>query len=107
MMNRRSMLRAATAAMILPAVAACARTSTRQSTGEYIDDASITTRVKAKLAEDSEVRARDVKVETYNGVVQLSGFVGTTAEARRAVELTRDVPGVRSVRNDIRIKSAN
>jgi hyperosmotically inducible periplasmic protein len=107
MMNRRSMLRAAAAVMILPAVAACARTSTRQSTGEYIDDATISTRVKARLVESKEVRGREVQVETHNGVVQLSGFVGSATEAKRAVEIARDVPGVRSVKNDIRIKPAN
>ena len=107
MMNRRSMLRAAAAVAILPLAAACAPSSKRQSAGEYIDDASITTRVKAKLAEDRDVRARDVNVETYQGVVQLSGFVGTAAESRRAEALTREVKGVKSIRNDIRIKSNN
>lgn len=107
MMNRRSMLRAAAAVVILPVVAACAGNSNRQSAGEYIDDATITTRVKARLVESSEVRGREVQVETHNAVVQLSGFVGSVNEAKRAVELAASVPGVRSVKNDIRIKPAN
>ncbi|WP_342773494.1 BON domain-containing protein [Azoarcus indigens] len=106
MMNRRSMLGAAAAALALPLLAACAPTATRQSTGEYVDDATITARVKARLVDDPVVKAREVKVETYRGVVQLSGFVATAAEARQAVELARGVPGVQSVKNDILIKPA-
>lgn len=91
---------------LLLALTACAQTSTSKSTGEYIDDATISTRVKARLIEDDQVKAREVNVETYRGVVQLSGFVATEAEAQRAVESARSVPGVQAVKNDIRIKSA-
>lgn len=106
MTSTKTMFWAALAAMILALASACAPTSSRPSTGEYIDDATITTRVKAALAGDSEVKAREVNVETYTGVVQLSGFVDSQAEIRRAVEIARDVPGVKSVRNDIQIKPA-
>ena len=88
----------------LSGLAACAPTPTRQGTGEYIDDAAVTARVKVALAEDPAVSAAQVNVETYRGVVQLSGFVDADADARRAVEVARKVPGVRSVKNDLRVK---
>jgi hypothetical protein len=87
-------------------VAGCASTDSRerQPIGEYIDDSVITTRVKAAMAGDPDVSVMEVSVETYDGVVQLSGFVSTQAQINRAVELARGVPGVQSVRNDMRIR---
>ena len=82
----------------------CAGGDTRQSTGEYIDDAAITSKVKSKLLSDDDVSGLAVEVETYKGVVQLSGFVDSDAEKRRAEDLAEEVSGVRSVRNDIRVK---
>lgn len=91
-------------ATALPAMVACSRTPTREAAGEYLDDATITTRVKAALVEDPQVKAAEVNVETYRGVVQLSGFVNSEDEARKAVELAKKVPGVRSVKNDMHTK---
>lgn len=99
------MLTAAVAVLALP-LAACAPTRSRESAGEYIDDATITTRVKAALIDDPEVKAREVNVETSRGVVQLSGFVGEAGDAARAVAIAQKVPGVKSVKNDIRTKPA-
>ena len=82
----------------------CASTPTRQSTGEYIDDASITTKVKAAFVKDEIVKAREVSVETYKGVVQLSGFVNTAEEKSRAGQIAAGVSGVGSVTNNIEIK---
>lgn len=82
----------------------CSGTDTRQSTGEYIDDAAITSKVKSKLLRDDRVSGLAVEVETYKGVVQLSGFVDSADERRRAEELAEEVSGVRNVRNDIRVK---
>ncbi|NTV11579.1 MAG: BON domain-containing protein [Zoogloea sp.] len=79
-------------------------TATRESVGEYVDDATITTRVKAALAKAENVPSTAIKVETYRGVVQLSGFVDSDAIAKRAVEVARAVPGVRSVQSGIRSK---
>jgi osmotically-inducible protein OsmY len=94
--------------MSLPVgLVACAPTETRQSTGAFIDDAAITTKIKAELAKDPVAKATQVKVETYNGVVQLSGFVDSQQSASRAAELARSVPGVSAVRNDIRVKPAS
>lgn len=106
MINRRTMLRAAAAALFVPVIAACESTRSRESAGEYIDDATLTAKVKAALAENPDVKAMEVNVETHRGDVQLSGFVTTQAEINKAVQLARNVKGVRSVKNDIRIKSA-
>lgn len=87
---------------LLPA--GCAGTATRESTGEYVDDASITTKVKAEFVRDPVVKALDVKVETFKGVVQLSGFVDSPQEKSRAEQIARNVPGVQGVKNNISIK---
>lgn len=91
-------------ALCLLALVACAPTATREGTGEYIDDALITTKVKAALAADPTVKATEVKVETYRGTVQLSGFVSTPDARRRALELARSTTGVRGVKDDMVIK---
>lgn len=85
-------------------LAACAGTSTRESTGEYIDDTVITSRVKSVLLNDPGVSGLAINVETYKGTVQLSGFVKTVTERNLAVRLSRDVQGVRQVKNDILIR---
>lgn len=90
-----------------PALVGCTPTPTRETAGEYIDDTTITTRVKLALADDPTVKAVQVTVETYRGVVQLSGFVDSEAAIRRAAEVARQVPGVRSVKNDLRLKPAS
>lgn len=71
---------------------------------EYVTDSWITTKVKAALVEDSQVKATEVNVETFKGVVQLSGFVSSNAAMQQAVRLARGIKGVTSVRNDMRIK---
>jgi hyperosmotically inducible protein len=91
-------------AVALGSAVGCASTSSQKGTGEYIDDAVITTKVKAALIENPLTKAYQIEVETYKGVVQLSGFVATQAEANKAVEVARGVQGVTSVKNDIRIK---
>ena len=83
---------------------ACAGTPKQESTGEYIDDATITTKVKAALLDDKHVSSARINVETFKGVVQLSGFANSSAESSRAVMLASNVKGVKSVQNDIRLK---
>ena len=97
-------LSAAFLAVSLVSVAGCASTATKQSTGEYIDDSVITTKVKTAILEDPMTKVLEIKVTTVKGEVQLSGFVGSQAEANRAVELARGVKGVTSVKNDMQIK---
>jgi osmotically-inducible protein OsmY len=82
----------------------CASTATKESTGEYIDDSVITTKVKAALYEDKSVSGFAVKVVTYKGVVQLSGFVDTVAEKQEAEKVALAVKGVLSVENNITVK---
>lgn len=84
--------------------AGCASTETRSSTGEYIDDTVITARVKTAIFNDPDLKVAEINVETFKGVVQLSGFVSTRDEVNKAGALARDVAGVESVRNDIVIK---
>lgn len=86
-------------------LAACSATDTTRSTGEYTDDTAITARVKLALVNDEEVSALDVNVETFRGVVQLSGFADSREMANRAATVARGVEGVKDVRNDIRIRS--
>jgi len=83
----------------------CASTPNRESTGQYVDDATLTAKVKAAFVEDPEVKAIDVKVETYKGVVQLSGFANSQTEINKAIHLARNIEGVQSVKNDIRLKN--
>ena len=103
---RKSVAGALLAASLI-SIAACSPTPTRESTGEYVDDSGITARVKTALLNDSGIReASAITVETYRGVVQLSGFVDTPEMAQKAVSSAQKVNGVRSVKNDIRIKPA-
>jgi len=82
----------------------CAGSRTRESTGEYIDDSAITTKVKTKLLADPDVSGLAINVETFKGIVQLSGFVNSKAHAQRAVEIARSVRGVRGVKNNMIVK---
>ena len=90
--------------MIAVSLAACASTSTKEGTGEYIDDTVITAKVKASLVNDPTVKASEINVETFKGEVQLSGFVADPADASKAVEIARGIKGVTSVKNDVRVK---
>ena len=83
---------------------ACASTAKRESTGEYVDDSVITTKVKSLLAADDFLKSFQIGVESYKGTVQLSGFVNSQQAADKAVEITRSVKGVQSVKNDLIVK---
>lgn len=90
--------------LLLATLLGCGSTSTRSSTGEYIDDSVITTKVKAAILEDKELKVTEVNVETFKGVVQLSGFVSSQSDINKAASLARSVSGVKSVKNDMRVK---
>lgn len=84
---------------------ACAPTKTSRGTGEVVDDASITARVKTEIAQTQGMsEAAAINVDTYRGVVSLAGFVDNETQARKAVEAARNVPGVTSVKNNLQIK---
>ena len=91
-------------ALTCVSVIGCAGSPTQESTGEYVSDSWITTKVKAALVDDPQVKATEVNVETFKGTVQLSGFVSSTAAMNQAVYLTRNIKGVTSVSNQMRIK---
>lgn len=92
------------AALILAVIVGCGSTAQKTSTGEYIDDTVITTKVKAAILEDDQLKVTEINVETFKGVVQLSGFVTSSSHARRAAAVASEVTGVKSVKNDIRVK---
>jgi len=91
-------------AITLASAAGCSSTPQKEGTGQYIDDSVITGKVKAALIEDTLTKATEINVETFKGVVQLSGFVSSQAAANRAIELARNVGGVKGVTNDMRLK---
>lgn len=91
-------------AMLLIGLTGCAATQSRESTGEYIDDAAITTKVKSALIADKEVSAFPVSVETTKGVVHLTGTADTRTEADKAATIARGVAGVKAVVNKIQVK---
>ena len=90
--------------MLVATFAACASTRTHESTGEYVDDSTITTKVKALLAEDDFLKSFQISVETYKGIVQLSGFVSSQNLVDKAGEIARSVKGVKSVKNNLIVK---
>ncbi|HEX7573082.1 MAG TPA: BON domain-containing protein [Bacteroidota bacterium] len=89
---------------LVTAVLGCASTPTRESSGQYVDDSAITTRVKAAIFDDPSLKVLQINVETFKGEVQLSGFVDSAQNIRRAGEVARSVSGVRSVKNDLIVK---
>jgi hyperosmotically inducible protein len=91
-------------AIICTIALGCAGSPTQESTGEYMSDTWITTKVKAALVGDSIVKATEVNVETFKGVVQLSGFVSSDAAMDQAIVVARNIEGVTSVKNDMQIK---
>jgi osmotically-inducible protein OsmY len=91
-------------AIAFTSISGCAATETRESTGEYVTDSWITTKVKAALVKDPVVKATEVNVETFKGTVQLSGFVSSNAARSQAVVVTRGIEGVTGIKDDMRIK---
>jgi hyperosmotically inducible protein len=90
--------------MFVAALVACASTSKKESTGEYVDDSVITTKVKSLLAEDDFLKSFQIGVETYKGIVQLSGFVNSRQAVDKASQIASSVKGVKSVKNDLIVK---
>ncbi len=91
-------------AIALVSVVGCASTQKQEGTGEYVDDSVITAKVKAAIFNEPSLKSAEINVETFKGVVQLSGFVSSQSAEHKAVELARGVSGVKSVKNDMRIK---
>ena len=82
----------------------CASTPTKESTGEYVDDSTITTKVKAAIFNDPALKVFQINVETFKGEVQLSGYVDSAQHVEKAGEVARKVGGVKSVKNNLNVK---
>jgi len=90
--------------MLIATLVACASTSKQEGAGEYVDDSVITTKVKSLLASDDFLKSFEISVETYKGIVQLSGFVDSQKAIDKAGEIARSVQGVKSVKNSLNVK---
>lgn len=88
----------------LLSVVGCASTAKNEGTGEYVDDTVITSKVKGAIFNEPSLKSAEINVETFKGVVQLSGFVTSQGNINKAIEVTRGVGGVKSVKDDMRIK---
>ena len=91
-------------ALLFATLLGCASTSTKEGTGEYIDDTVITTKVKAAVLNEPSLKVAEINVETFKGVVQLSGFVSDAGDVPKAAEVARGVKGVTSVKNALVVK---
>lgn len=92
------------AAVALTTLAGCASSRQHESAGQYVDDTTITTKVKAAIFNEPTLKSAEINVETFKGRVQLSGFVSSRANIDRAVQVAQGVSGVSSVGNDMRLK---
>ena len=90
--------------VLVVSVAGCAGGKTSESTGEYLDDSAITTKVKSSILATSKLETLDINVKTFKGVVQLSGFVDSEQDSNLAAEVARKVPGVKTVHNHLIVK---
>ena len=104
-MFKKNRIMSLLACLILAAsFAGCASTTKHESTGQYIDNSVITSKVKAAIFNDPALKSMQITVESFKGVVQLSGFVDSAASVKRAGEVARSVEGVVSVKNDLIVK---
>ena len=104
MKKRNSVIHGLVFLMLIATFVACASTRTKESTGEYVDDSVITTKVKSLLAKDDFLKSFQIGVETFKGTVQLSGFVASQKAVDKAGEIAHSVKGVTSVKNDLVVK---
>ena len=91
-------------AVMFATLLGCASTPKQEGTGEYLDDGVVTTKVKAAIFNEPSLKSTEITVETFKGVVQLSGFVRTQADVDKAVEVASRVKGVASIKNDMVVK---
>ena len=103
-MNTRTTLVAAASAIILITASGCAVTRGQETVGAYVDDAAITTKIKARFIDNRDVDTLSIKVETLNGTVMLSGFAKSANEKATAEALARKVEGVRAIKNEIAVR---
>ena len=104
MKQLKSSISAVFIAIVLATTAGCAATLPQESAGEYIDDAVITTKVKASILDQPSLKSSEISVETFKGTVYLSGFVASRSQIEKAGDVARSINGVRAVKNDIRLR---
>jgi osmotically-inducible protein OsmY len=97
-------LSAILAALAIATTVGCASTAKSESTGEYVDDTALTAKVKTAILKEPGLKSAEINVESFKGVVQLSGFVSSQANVNEAMTVARNVDGVKSVKNDMRVK---
>jgi hyperosmotically inducible protein len=104
MMTAGRHLRIILAAAMLASAGACSAMNGQETAGQYVDDATISTKVRANLVKDQALKASEIKVNTLNRVVQLSGFVDSPEQKQRAEQIALSVDGVSEVKNDIIVR---
>jgi hyperosmotically inducible protein len=92
---------------LLISISACAATETKESTGQYVDNSVLTAKVKTAIFNEPSLKSSEISVETFKGEVQLSGFVSSIDQTKKAVEIAKGIPGVTAVKNDMRVKGSN
>ncbi|MFN9278920.1 MAG: BON domain-containing protein [Betaproteobacteria bacterium] len=103
-MHTRTLLAATATALALATMTGCAVTRGQETIGAYVDDATITARIKARFVENPQVDASSISVETLNGTVMLSGFAKNATERTMAGDIARGVSGVKAVKNEIAVR---
>lgn len=103
-MSKFKIVTATIFAAVLATSLGCAATAKHESTGEYVEDSVITTKVKAAVLGEPTLKSSEINVETFKGVVQLSGFVNSESDTKTAIHVASNVNGVKSVKNDMRVK---
>ena len=92
---------------VLISLSACAATDTKESTGQYVDNSVLTAKVKTAIFNEPTLKSSEITMQTYKGEVQLSGFVSSIEQTNKAVDVAKLIPGVISVKNDMRVKGSN
>lgn len=103
-MNSLKIITAFFLTLALVSTLGCGATTSKESTGEYLDDSVITSKVKTAIFAEETLKVAEINVETFKGVVQLSGFVNSRGDIDKAVSVARQIKGVTSVKNDMRVK---
>lgn len=92
---------------VLISLTACAASDTKESTGQYVDNSVLTAKVKTAIFNEPTLKSSEITVQSFKGEVQLSGFVSSIEQTNKAVDIAKTIPGVTSVKNDMRVKGSN
>jgi len=92
---------------VLISLTACAASDTKESTGQYVDNSVLTAKVNTAIFNEPTLKSSEITVQSFKGEVQLSGFVSSIEQTNKAVDIAKTIPGVTSVKNDMRVKGSN